>query len=185
VVVQGIITKKSVYHASKGGNSYYISYAFTTNENHASRISDTMRVTYWFYSSVDQGGPLAILYVRGEPEIHRVQKLYTLGDFSPLPGLVGGGVILVALFFIWMLIREFDRAWRLDRAGVVGQAWIMDLLVETSDKGRLTYYVVYEVPQAFVVRHTIGRDRYDQLKVGLTVPVRYVPDDPRIFRPEW
>ncbi len=185
VVVQGLVTDKHVVHSAKAGNTYYVYYTFTPREIGSSPIEDGGSVFSWVYSSVREGGPVDILYVRGEPEIHRFKNFYTLGDFNALPGIVGSGIVLLALFFMWMLIRELDRGGRLDRDGVEGRSRVMDLLVETSAKGELTYYVVYEVPQSFVVRHTISREQYDRLKVGMAVAVRYVPDDPKIFQPEW
>ncbi len=185
VVVQGVITEKHVHVGAKGARTYYISYAFIPREIPSSEISDFLSVSPWFYSSVEQGNPLDILYVHSDPWIHRVQMFYTLGDFSPSGGIICSVVVLVALFFIWILIREYDRSARLDREGVEGSAWVTDLSTETDAKGQTTCYVVYEIAQSFTVRHTISKDMYGRLKVGMSVPVRYVPNDPRIFRPNW
>ncbi len=50
---------------------------------------------------------------------------------------------------------------------------------------KINHYVVYKLSPNMKICHLIEGRLYRRLKVGDSVRVRFLPDDPRIFRPNW
>ncbi len=134
---------------------------------------------------VEQRELAEVVYVPENPEIFRLRAHYQPGSVNTDPGVFGGSIALIFLVLSWGFNMEYDRAVRLQQEGVRASCQVLNLYEMRGPKGGESYYVVYRLPNHWGICHFISKEQYRRLRMGESFTVRYVPDDPRIFRPEW
>ncbi len=187
VTAQAQVISHRVQQGSKGSKSYYVKYTFfpRSGEISSGEVTKEESVSSDYYASVNPGDEIQIIYVPEEPGVSQIMALYHKGSFTVWPGIIGGVIALIALMLAWGQQMEYGRAMRLEQEGIEGQSTVKDLYFETGSKGARTYYVAYELPNRMVIRHSVNEGLYKRLRLGDPIPLRYVPDEPAIFRPQW
>jgi len=116
----------------------------------------------------------------------------TLGDtgISKLDELIIIGVVaisLVALFFIRTreMIHLALMAKRLNETGMFTQGRVVEKLQSRENGEIITYDIMYEYLDHYRAWQEVDAAKYEQLSVGDSVPVKYLPDDPRYSRIEF
>ncbi len=184
VVTVAQIEDLSAHTSSKGRSSYSMKYLFYpqagTAGAEAVKVSENISGRYYYSKEV--GDVIEVIYVPEEPTIARVRELYHKGEIFVFPSILGGFIALVSLLVAWANALEYGHAVRLKAEGIAGESRIVDLYFEKGRKSKQSYYMAYELPNRVVVCHWIRHDLYKQLKIGDSVSLLYVPDDPRIYR---
>jgi hypothetical protein len=126
--------------------------------------------------------------------------LSAVGVINLALGLVGLGVTYIGLLAAGLVLKEFllalrhRRAWQGPQVTVDGR--ITDREIEKheheSDYGGVSYTYTYWVTFGFPategqvrLKTEVVEERYDQLKRGQPVKVRYAQEDPRLAILEW
>ena len=116
----------------------------------------------------------------------------TLGDtrISRLGKLIIVGIVamnLVALLFIRTreVIHLALMAKRLSESGMFTQGRVVEKLQSRESGEIITYDIMYEYLEHYRAWQEVDAAKYEQLSVGDSVPVKYLPDDPRYSRIEF
>jgi len=182
VVVTANVTARSISEDDDGDETYYVSYAFVTPADQTVKRKES--VPYRVFAQVEEGGQIDVIYAHSYPRVARLMANYTPGEVSYVAAIVGGIMGLVGLLLSWTFHRTYRNAVRLDAEGFSIWAPILDLF-ESSDSDSTTYYVTYALPDGQQIRHAVKSAIYDRLHVGDQIRVVYLPDNPKVFRPEW
>jgi hypothetical protein len=98
------------------------------------------------------------------------------------------GVVLMVIVGLGLIIAGFFQLHRTRRLAAEGRAATASVIskeYQRGSKGRKSYYleVQYQTESGttLVERASVSRTRYEQVRVGATVPLRYLPDDPTVF----
>ena len=182
VVVTANVTARSISEDDDGDETYYVSYTFVAPSGEAIKRKES--VPYRMFAQVEEGGQIDAIYARSDPKVARLMANYTPGRVSYLPAIIGGIVGLVALLLALAFSRAYRNAVRLDAEGFSTWVQVLDLF-ESSDSDSTTYYVAYTLPDEQKIRHAVEPAIYRRLHVGDQIRVVYLPDNPKVFRPEW
>ncbi len=186
VTVRATITEKYISTDDDGDETYYLTYTFNAQSPDAGsqQVKRKERVFYELFAQVEEGGRIDVTYARSDPKVAQIVANYIPGDVSYLPIFLGGIMGLVDVLLASAAYRRFQNAVRLDAEGIPATATVLDLFA-TSDENSTTYYVAYTLPDGQQIRHSIRPALYKQLHVGDPIQLVYLPDNPRLFRPEW
>jgi len=186
VTVRATITEKYISTDDDGDETYYLTYTFSAQSPDAGsqQVKRKERVFYELFAQVEEGGRIDVTYARSDPKVAQIVANYIPGDVSYLPIFLGGIMGLVDVLLASAAYRRFQNAVRLDAEGIPATATVLDLFA-TSDENSTTYYVAYTLPDGQQIRHSIRPALYKQLHVGDPIQLVYLPDNPRLFRPEW
>ena len=111
-------------------------------------------------------------------------------------GFVGLGFIYAGMQFAGLDLKEFvlallhRRAWQGPQVRAHGLITDRDIEERKDDNGRVsyTYWVNFDLPTTegpVRLKAKVDKRRYDQLKRGQPVKVRYAQEDPRLALLEW
>ena len=179
------ITDKTI-SSSDDSDTYYIHYTFTAVvDDQRVEINRKTSVSEQFYDRVEYGGALPVVYARSDPRVVRIQALYTPGKVEYWRLIILGGLGMLCCWLAWRIFRTYGDAHRLDNEGVQATVRVLECYVDDSDSDSTSYYVIYELPGFGPIRQSVDAGRYRQLTVGDLVRVTYLPDQPKIFRPQW
>lgn len=179
------ITDKTI-SSSDDSDTYYIHYTFTALvDDQRVEINRKISVSEQFYDRVEYGGSLPIIYARSDPRVVRIQALYTPGKVEYWRLIILGGLGMLCCWLAWRIFKTYGDARRLDNEGVQATVRVLECYVDDSDSDSTWYYVIYELPGFGPIRQSVDVGRYRQLTVGDRVRVTYLPDQPKIFRPQW
>jgi len=170
--------------------TYYVYYQFTgVANNEAVKIEDRDTVPYLLYSTLKVEQRIEILYASSDPTLTAIKA-----DFHPpnplLPLLFSGmGILFTAIGGAMVNggIRGQHHLNRLRDSGRQIQGVIFDHWEDKDSDGDATYFVAY----AFKVQARGGsgkiiskaeqnRSAYQKYRIGESVLVRYLPDDPTV-----
>jgi hypothetical protein len=164
---------------------YYLTYTFSSDLQDASLQKLTRReaVSPETYEAFNRGDTIEIIFVRSDPTISRIASEYHPGIMDLGPGLLfvpmGIGDLLFGLFFY----RRLCKAQRLDEDGILASARVLDRY-EDSSGDSTTYYVALQLPTGQPFRMFVDGKIYNQAPAGSFLNVRYLSDDPTVFRLE-
>lgn len=179
------VIDKEISEDDDGNETYYIRFAFIEGqEANRNEVQHRQSVPKDVYNRAEHGGRIEIIYAPSNPRIARITATYVPNQVSYWPLTLLGGVGVLLLLFLPMSFKLSGQAQRLDTEGVTVTTSIVDLY-ESSDSDGSSYYVAYEVPSRGHIRHGVSRGIYRRLRVGETITVRYLPDNPKLFRPVW
>jgi hypothetical protein len=99
------------------------------------------------------------------------------------PAVIGAAVGLPSLIALLWLFTRYRRVARLDEEGMTATAEVLGMY-EDSGGDSTSYYIAYQLPGGQPFRQSVGASVYRRLQVGGQVTVRYLPDDPSVFRLE-
>ncbi len=186
VTTRATVTEKRISEDDDGDETYYVTYTFVPElaEGGAQSAKRKESVPYEIFTQVEERGRIDVIYARSDPKVAQIIANYTPGKVSYLPILLGGIFGLVEMLLGAAFYRRFQNAMRLDGEGLATSTTILDLFA-TSDSDNTSYYVAYTLPDGQKIRHSVGARTYKQLRVGDVVRLVYLPDNPKIFRPEW
>lgn len=186
VVARATVTEKRISEDDDGDETYYVTYTFGAQSSDAGlqQVKRKESVHYEVFAQVEEGGRLDVIYARSDPKVARILANYESGKVSYLPIFVGGIIGLVEALLAAAFYRRFQNAVRLDAEGIPTTATVLDLFV-TSGEDSATYYVAYNLPDGQKIRHTVSPAIYKRLHVGDSLRIVYLPDNPKVFRPEW
>jgi hypothetical protein len=184
LVVTARVTDKDISEG-EDSDTYYVSYSFS-GVAHDQRLDINRRdsVPQSFYDRVEYGGKIDIVYARSDPRVIRILALYTPGKVAYGPLIILGGLGMVVLLLMLAFYGQYRKAVRLDNEGVPANVMVLDSF-KHEDSDSVSYYVAYELPGAGPVRHSVAKNVYEQLVIGDTVKIVYLPDMPKVFRPVW
>jgi len=182
VVVTAAVTARSISEDDDGDETYYVSYTFVIPSGETVKRKES--VPYRVFAQAEEGGQIDAIYAHSDPKVARLMANYTPGKVSYLPAIIGGIVGLVALLLALAFSRAYRNAVRLDAEGFSTWAPVLDLF-ESSDSDSTTYYVAYTLPDGQKIRHAVKPAIYQRLHEGAQIRVVYLPDTPKVFRPEW
>ncbi|HOU11743.1 MAG TPA: hypothetical protein PKZ84_01380 [Anaerolineae bacterium] len=187
VITQALVTDKRITEDDDGNETCYVSYAFDAPlpDGGARRVQRRETVSYLIFDQVEEGGRIEIIYARSDPTAAQIKANYKPGKVSYLPLLIGSLIGLATALLALPFYRRLQNAVRLDAEGVPITATVLDLFASSGDADSAMYYVAYALPDGQRIRHTISAQTYKQLHVGDSIQLVYLPDNPRIFRPEW
>ena len=178
------ITDKRI-SSGDDSDTYYVYYTFTAVGNDERReISRKDSVPEELYDQVEYGGSLPIIYARNNPKIMRIRALYTPGRVSYWPLVISGGLGLLCYLSSWALFRSYRTAQRLDDEGIPTTTPLLDCWHEEASDS-VFYYAAYALPGVGPVRQIVDKPTYDRLRVGDTVRLVVLPDQPKTFRVQW
>jgi hypothetical protein len=178
---QATITERSTYESEDGSDTYYIHYMLRGEGWQVTRRESVPRS---MYRTAEPGAPIAVIYAPSNPQISRIAARYRPGAVSYMPLLIAGLVALVFGLMALFFFSQYLKASRLDEQGVLAPVKILDMYT-SSDSDSTTHYVAYRVPGGEPIRHSVQSKIYRRLAVGDQVTVRYLLNDPTLFRPEW
>lgn len=186
VTTRATITDTHISEDDDGDETYYVTYTFEAQSPDAGsqQVKRKESVPYEVFTQVEEGGRIDVIYAGSDPKVARIMAHYEPGKVSYLPMFVGGIMGLVDVLLVVPFYRRFHNATRLDAEGIPTTATVLDLFV-TSGEDSDTYYVAYTLPDGQKIRHAVRPAIYKQLHVGDPIRILYLPDSPRIFRPEW
>ncbi len=186
VVVAATVAARSISENDDGDETYYVTYTFNAQAANGESLPVKRKesVPYALFARVEDGGRIEVIYARSDPTVARMMANYTPGKVSYLPIFVGGIMGLVGLLLATGFYRYYQNAARLDAEGFPISVTILDLF-ETWDSDSTTYYIAYILPDGQKIRHTVRSAVYQRLHVGDSIRIVYLPDNPKIFRPEW
>ncbi|MBN2392562.1 MAG: hypothetical protein JXR84_17660 [Anaerolineae bacterium] len=184
IVVTAKVTGKEISEG-EDSDTYYVSYSFSgvANDQHLD-INRRDSVPWSFYGRVEYGGKIDIIYARSDPRIVRIHALYTPGKVEYWPLIILGGVGMLILLLTLVSRGYYRKATRLDNEGMLADVLLLDCF-KHEDSDSVTYYVAYELPGVGPVRHSVSKKVYEQLIIGETIRIAYLPDMPKVFRPLW
>jgi hypothetical protein len=186
VIMRATITQMHISEDDDGDETYYLTYSFATQSPDAGsrQVKRKESVPFAVFLQAEEGGGIEILYARSDPKVARIVANYEPGKVSYLPIILGGIFGLVDAILTVPFYRRFRDAMRLDVEGTLTTAAVLDLF-ETSDESNTAYYVAYTLPDGQKIRHGVKASIYKQLHVGDLIQLVYLPDNPKIFRPDW
>jgi hypothetical protein len=163
------------------GVSHYVTYTYISGQGSAEEREITREdvVQYYNYSRFT-GGRIEVIYARSDPEIVQFTFEYHPGFVNPMPALIGAAVVLPGLAALFWYSIRYRRAVRLEQQGLTVMVEVLDLWEQPGDGS--SYYAAYQLPGGTPFRHKISYSVYKRLRVGDRVAVRYLPDQPRLFR---
>jgi len=184
LVVTARVTDKDISEG-ENGDTYYVSYSFS-GVAHDQRLDINRRdsVPRSFYDRVEYGGKIDIVYARSDPRIVRIYALYAPGKVEYLPLLILGGLGTLVLLLMLAFFGQYRKAVRLDNDGVPVNVVVLDSF-KHEDSDSVSYYVAYELPGTGPVRQSVTKKIYEQVVIGDTIKIVYLPDTPKVFRPLW
>ncbi len=123
-------------------------------------------------------GLVALFLTLGDTGISRLDKLIIIGVLA---------IGLVGLFSVRTkeMIRLALMAKRLSETGMFTQGRVVEKLQSRHRKGAITFDIMYEYLEHYRAWQEVDPAKYDQLSVGDSVPVKYLPDNPRYSRIEF
>jgi hypothetical protein len=84
-----------------------------------------------------------------------------------------------------LLLKNYLRARRLDHFGQMTQGTIVNLWIEErSSEEPNAHYIAYEFGDGLRVMQKVNEQIFQTVQVGVSVPVRYLPENPRCSRME-
>jgi hypothetical protein len=83
---------------------------------------------------------------------------------------------------LW-IFRRYQNAVRLNEGGTVTSVRILDAYI-SSDSDSTSYYIAYQLPGGEPFRQAVSKKAFERLPVGSTANVRYLYDNPQVFRLE-
>jgi hypothetical protein len=187
---EGIVTRATVVgldveEDDEGDETYYVTYTFVSRPDRPEEREVTRResVSYAVYSRLEQGGRIEVIYAPSEPKVARVTADYVPGRVDYTPAVIGAAVGLPSLIALLWLFTRYRRVARLDEEGMTATAEVLGMY-EDSGGDSTSYYIAYQLPGGQPFRQSVGASVYRRLQVGGQVTVRYLPDDPSVFRLE-
>lgn len=186
VTTRATVAKTHISEDDDGDETYYVTYTFDAQspEAGAQQVKRKESVPYELFLQAEEGGGIDIIYAGSDPEVARIMANYEPGKVSYLPIFLGGILGLVDAILAVPFYRRFRNAMRLDLEGVLTTTPVLDLFT-TSDDDSTTHYVAYTLPDGQKIRHGVATTIYAQLHVGDLIRLVYLPDNPKIFRPDW
>jgi len=187
---EGIVTRAEVValdieEDDDGDETYYVTYTFFSRPDRPEEREVTLRdsIPYELYSALEQGGRIEVIYAPSDPEVARIMADYELGSVSYAPAIIGAVVILPSLGALLWFYSCYRRAARLEEEGVAATAEVLEMY-EDSSGDSTSYHIVCQLPGGGPVRISVSSSLYRQLRVGSRVMVRYLSEDPGVFRVE-
>jgi hypothetical protein len=193
VVVQGSV---QLLRMEEDDNltTYYVDYQFIAPiKGDPTRIQGSQSVSSDFYRSLREGQTIQVRYAASDPDLSTLEAEFGPPNIIPLLffGGTGGLGTLVGLAMALYVFRNVHYLRRLRLHGRLTQAFIYDRWEYKDLEGLATYCIAYafkaDLPGRSVVivsRAEQNKDIYDRYKVGDSVLVRYLPDNPNICRLE-
>ncbi len=184
VVMRALITDKSISEG-EDSDTYYVHYVFSAVvQDQRIQVEKKDSVPESFYDEVEYGSDLEVIYVESDPHIVRIRALYTPGKVEYWWIIVLGGLGLMCWLVAWGMSKNHANARQLDDQGMPIVTRLLDLYKEESSDST-SYYVAYELPGVGPIRHAVDERVFVRLKVGDTIRLVYLPDRPKVFRPQW
>lgn len=186
VVVTAQVTGKNISEDDDGYDTYYVSYTFDPQPaaGSAQAIERKDSVPYELYGEIELGAEIDVIYARSDPAVARMLALYKPGRVSIVPVMIGWIVGMAGALLALAFYQAYRNAARLDAEGLSTWVTVLDLF-ESSDSNRTSYYVAYALPDGQKIRQSVQPAIYQRLNVGDQIKVVYLPDRPKVFRPEW
>ncbi len=185
VVTPAALLGREVHESEDSATTYSVTYAFTVKGNDLRyEVQREETVPWAVYFHAEDAETIDVIYARSDPYVARVQESYVPGkvQYWPILALGGGGV--VCLLLVVFYAGGYIRARRLARHGVAATVTVVDTF-EYAGGESTDYYVAYELPGLGPVRHQVDLGRFKRVKVGDTLTVVYLPENPKIFQPVW
>jgi len=185
VVTRATVVDLEIIGGGEDGDTYHVTYSFVSRPGRAEEREVTIRdgVSRDVYKQLEQGGRVEVIYAPSDPEVVRITADYDVASNDYRPTIVGAMVVLPTLGALAWFFTRYRRGARLDEEGVTATAEVLDLYEDTGGEVS-SYYIAYRLPGGDPFRHTVRASVYRRLQVGSPVTVRYLPDDPRVFRLE-
>lgn len=179
------VIDKSIETDSDDDDVYYLIYAFDADSQGTLPQKMTRReaVSAEMYQSFEKGQSIEIIFARSAPSISRIASEYHPGILDLGPGLLFIPIGIGDLAFGWVFYRRLRNARRLDEEGIMASVKVLDRY-EDSSGDSTTYYIALQLPASQPLRTSVNGKIYDQAAAGSWVNVRYLNDDPRVFRVE-
>jgi hypothetical protein len=187
---EGVVTRATVValeigEDDEGDETYYVTYSFVSRPDRPEEreVTRSESVPYDLYKRLEEGGWVEVIYAPSDPEVARITAEYKPGAVNYLPGILGAVVALPSLVALLWFYSRYRRAARLDEEGAAATVEVLDMY-EDSSGDSTSHYIVYQLPGGVPFRTSVRGSLYRRLRVGSHVTVRYLPDDPRVFRVE-
>lgn len=189
VVVQGSIQALRI-DDDADSSTYYVDYQFTAPMNgDPTRMQGSQSVSADVYRSLRVGQSIAVRYAPSDPALSTLEV-----EFGPpniiFPLVVGGTGGLGTLFGLGMTVscaRNITSLRHLRLRGRDTHACIVDRWEDKDAEGDTIYCIAYAFTATLpdrrlvtVTRAEQNKQIYDRYRVGDTLPVRYLPDDPNV-----
>lgn len=186
VTTRATVAETRISEDDDGDETYYVTYTFDAQSPEAGsqQVKRKESVPYEVFLRAEEGGGIDIIYAGSDPKVARIMANHKPGKVSCLPSFLGGILGLVDAVLAVPFYRRLRNAMRLDVEGVLTTTAVLDLFT-TSDDDSTTHYVAYTLPDGQKIRHGVKAAIYEQLHVGDLIRLVYLPDHPKIFRPEW
>jgi hypothetical protein len=97
---------------------------------------------------------------------------------------VAGGSILLGVVLLVMGFKEFRQSKKLQAEGQQVSGVVTDTDIQRGRKGRRSYYLTVnfktEAGDTYEARKSVSRSLFDEASEARTVPVVYLPSDPKV-----
>jgi len=186
VTTRATVTETHISEDDDGDETYYVTYSFAAQspDTGSQQVKRKESVPYEVFRQAEADGRIDIIYAGSDPKVAHIMANYEPGRVRYVAILVGGILGVVDALLSVPLYRRFRNAVRLDGEGMPVTTEVLDLFA-MSDENDTTHYVAYTSPDGQKVRDSIKPAIYKQLHVGDLIKLVYLPDDPKVFRPEW
>ncbi|NUM43301.1 MAG: DUF3592 domain-containing protein [Anaerolineales bacterium] len=190
---QGVITQATVTwletRESDDSTSYHVFYKYMgTANNENAEIEDSDSISSSLYASLKIEQKIEILYVPTNPAISAVRA--ELASPNPMGFLfmvgIGGLFVLIGVGLLYAGGKTQKQLGQLRAEGLQTQGLLFDRWTDKDSDGDTTYYVAF----AFTVRARAGdpiitraeqnKKLYDKYRIGDTLSIRYLPNDPSV-----
>jgi len=187
VVVRGVVTDLKI-SSPEDSPSYNVSYRFTApRDGEMITFEDQAPISQELYRRLELGGGVDITYARSDPTISSVEA-----ELQPIPFLAAALMVVIPLSILaigaWFVVRSLLALKRFIRIRSDGQAtkgMIIEEWEGRDQEGSTCYYVAYafrdRTGEVFSNAEQSSM-AYHKLKVGDTVNIRYLPDNPKIAK---
>ena len=165
-----------------------VRYTFTTLQEQ--QIQGEEFVDHNQYQQIGIDADWPVVYLRADPAtyesryhaVKHVAETWQLLRWSLVAYLfllIVIGLVLIVIGLAWCRERYFQQNSILTQ-GVVTQRWR-----EFDEEHNYRYSIAYTFPGGAETQATLTLGQYQKVKVGATIMVRYLPDNPRRSRLAW
>lgn len=182
--VNATVVDKTTYESCSQDDCsdvYIIRYTFRTLQEQL--IQGEEFVDHNQYHQLELGADWPVVYLRPAPTTYesryhvvvRVAKTWQFLWFF----------LAVYLFLFIVIGWRWLRAWQFQHESILTQGVITQRWKRKDLEDNYYYSIAYTFPDGAETQASVSLSQYQQVQVGSTIMVRYLPSNPRRSRPEW
>ena len=188
ITVQGTVINM-VVDDSDDSTVYNVSYRFTAPvDGNRATFENIDSISESVYKKLKTGGSVDVIYVKSEPKTSAIKEDWGLPDLWALAfvSILGFMGLAVGLWMLKIGFTAGSNYLNLRSKGEETQATIFDAWEERGSDNS-SYYVAYayQVPKfgkQIFTNAEQSMQAYRKLNIGDRVPLRYLPDNPKIAK---